>query len=108
MLTAPTNNPSARAESRSTRLIVLHCAPVARPAGLVGDPLMVPDDLRDDEREERLREFGIEARILRKSPQSSDLTGLTARVRGRQVPLGLESAGTLGELEPLRQHVDEH
>lgn len=75
-------------------------------AGL-GDPLVVMDDLGDDEREELLGELGIEVRLLGQTAQTGDLSGLTGLVGGREPMVGLELPDGLGEFESLREEVDE-
>ena len=74
---------------------------------VLGDRLVVPDDLADDEVQELFREGRVQVGILGKASEPGDLGGFTAGVPRRKPVGSLEEADLLGRLEPLRQKVDE-
>lgn len=65
------------------------------------------DDLGDDERQELLRELGIQVGLLGELSQPGDLPGLPGLVGRRQTVVGLEFADALCELEALGEEMDE-
>lgn len=80
---------------------------VGRGVTIARDPLMVVDHLGDDETEELLREDRVEAGCLRQRSQSRHLLRLAIRVGGRQAGSRLVATDVLGDLEPLREQMDE-
>lgn len=74
---------------------------------LLGDPLMVMDDLGDDEPEELLGEDGVEPCLLGERSKSRHLAFLACRVGGRQAGGCLVPPDVLGDLEALGEEVDE-
>lgn len=83
------------------------CAGADSGVARLGDALVMVDDLGDDEREELLRELGVEVGLLGQAAQTGDLPGLPGLVGGREAVVGLELSDGLGEFESLRQEVDE-
>src|SRR5690554_4518080 len=71
-----------------------------------GDPLVVVDDLGDDEVQELLRELRVEVRLDGERSEAGDLHLLPLRVGWREPRGGLHPAHLLGELEPLGENVD--
>ena len=72
---------------------------------LVRDAHVVANHLRDDEVQELLREFRVQAGFLRHGTQASDLRLFTAGVAGGQVMLSLQDAHALSCLKTLREDV---
>ena len=68
---------------------------------------MPTDDLGDDERQELLRELGIQVGLLGELSQPGDLPGLPGLVGRRQTVVGLEFTDALCELEALGEEMDE-
>ncbi len=71
------------------------------------DPLVVADDLGDDEVEELLGEGRVEPGVLGQVAQPLDLVPLAGRIGRRQPVLRLQPPDLLGALEALGQHVDD-
>jgi len=67
----------------------------------------MPHDLGHDEREEFLRELGIEVAAGREVAQPGDLLRLAVGIGGGEPAFVLQFADTLGDLEPLGQQADE-
>src|SRR4051812_47205103 len=103
-----TTRPSASARTpRSTEVGRRRPTAGMRLGVAVRDALVVVDDLRDDEAQERLGEHRVEAGGVGQGPQPGDLALLTLRVGGREVLLGLEPAHLLRALEALGEKVHE-
>ena len=71
------------------------------------DAFVPTDDLGDDERQELLRELGIQVGLLGEFPQPGDLPGLPGLIGWRQTMVGFELADAFGEFEALCQKMDE-
>src|SRR3546814_2153300 len=70
----------------------------------VAQPLMVADNLVDDEAQEFFREFGVEVGAFGERSQPLDLRLFTRAVGGRQAVDGLVLPPRLGDLESFGQH----
>ena len=70
------------------------------------DALVPADHLGDDERQELLRELGIQVGLLGEFPQPGDLPGLPGLIGWRQTMVGFELADAFGEFEALGQKMD--
>ena len=74
---------------------------------VLGDGLVVADDLADDEVQELLREGRVQVGLGGEAPQPGDLRRFAARVPGGKLVRGLEEADLLGGLEALGEEEDE-
>src|SRR4051812_43772248 len=74
---------------------------------VLGDLLVVADDLGNDEVEELLGEGGVEFGVLGELAQPFDLAGFARGVGRGQRVLGLEVADLLGAFEAFGEHMDD-